>query len=382
MKVVHVCLSNFFIDNYSYQENMLPKFHKKAGYDVEVIASLFTFDEHGKTAYLAKGGSYLNEYGIPVTRLEYAAPTKLYKKLRRYVGLEEALEKAAPDVLFIHCCQFLDISVVVKYLKKHPDVKVFVDNHADRFNSGKNALSMNILHKIIWKSCAHRILPYTSRFYGVLPARVDFLREVYKLPADKCELLVMGADDDVVEKQRTPEIREEMRKKYGIGDGDVFVVTGGKIDGNKKEIIDLMRAVNMSGRQNLKLGIFGAVVPSLQAAFDEQLSDRVQYTGWKSPEEIYRDFAAADIVAFPGLHSVLWENAVAFGKPCIFRYIPGFTHVDLGGNCLFFEGNTPEAYLNAVSKALDNLDSMEKAALEKGMKVFSYREIAKRALEG
>ena len=29
MKIVHLCLGCFYIDNYSYQENMLPKFHKE-----------------------------------------------------------------------------------------------------------------------------------------------------------------------------------------------------------------------------------------------------------------------------------------------------------------------------------------------------------------
>ena len=49
MKVLHICLACFFPDNYSYQENMLPKFHKELGYDVEVIASLASFDRNGKS---------------------------------------------------------------------------------------------------------------------------------------------------------------------------------------------------------------------------------------------------------------------------------------------------------------------------------------------
>ncbi len=29
MKIVHMCLGCFYPDNYSYQENMLPKYHKE-----------------------------------------------------------------------------------------------------------------------------------------------------------------------------------------------------------------------------------------------------------------------------------------------------------------------------------------------------------------
>ena len=47
MKIVHLCLSAFFIDNYSYQENMLPKYHVKMGHKVTVIASIFSFNNEG-----------------------------------------------------------------------------------------------------------------------------------------------------------------------------------------------------------------------------------------------------------------------------------------------------------------------------------------------
>lgn len=52
MKVVHLCLGSFYPDNYSYQENLLPKFHKELGHCVEVIASTQSFDENGKVCFL------------------------------------------------------------------------------------------------------------------------------------------------------------------------------------------------------------------------------------------------------------------------------------------------------------------------------------------
>lgn len=32
MKILHICLASFYIDNYSYQENLLPKFHMISAY--------------------------------------------------------------------------------------------------------------------------------------------------------------------------------------------------------------------------------------------------------------------------------------------------------------------------------------------------------------
>lgn len=381
-KVLHLCLGNFFQDHFSYQENMLPKFHRRLGYEVEIIASPETFDTDGKPALYSGEPDYRNEYDIPVHRLVYRGPQGVYRILRRYKGLMLALEKAAPDYLFIHGCQFKDMDIVVRYLKAHPSIKVFVDNHADYYNSARNFLSMNILHKIIWKRCAQMILPYTIKFYGVVPLRVDFLRDVYGLPAEKCALLELGADDDAVNAALKPEVRIERRREYGVGDDDFVIVTGGKIDCNKPQVLTLMKAVNQIGDKHIKLIVFGSVIDELKAEFEQTLSENVRHIGWRRSEEIYIDFAAADLIAFPGLHSVLWEQAVGMGKPCVFRRIKGFDHIDLGGNCLFFEDDSVDSYAEVIRHAVSGADSMRAVAEEKSRSGFSYREIAKRALEG
>ena len=381
MKIVHLCLGAFFPDNYSYQENMLPKFHKKQGYEVEVIASLETFDDNGKTCYYSEAKQYTNENDVLVTRLNFKSPDKIYKKLKRFSGLSQALEKAKPDILFIHNVQFLDIDKVVSYLKKNRNVKVFCDNHADFTNSAKGFVSRNILHGIIWKHCAQSIEPYTTKFYGVLPARVDFLREVYDLPKEKCELLVMGADDDRVSQASEPAVRKAVRERYKIKDDEILLVTGGKIDHNKPQTLTLMEAVNKLNDPKIRLTVFGSVVPELKENFNSLLSDNVIYSGWKKSDDIYDEFAAADIVVFPGLHSVLWEQAVAMGKPCIFKKINGFTHVDIGGNCLFFENDSEDEYINKIKLSIEKLDEIKKAAETHGKEKFSYNNIAKRSVE-
>ena len=69
------------------------------------------------------------------------------------------------------------------------------------------------------------------------------------------------------------------------------------------------------------------------------------------------------------------------GKPCAFKRISGFEHVDLGGNCVFFESDYEEEYKRVIKLAQKNIRAMEKAAQEKGSMAFSYKEIARRALE-
>ena len=381
MRIVHLCLGNYFADGYSYQENMLTKFHKQDGHEVYVIASLQTYDANGKVTFMEMKEPYLTEHGVEVTRIPYKKDNKLCRKIRIFKGLYEALESKHPEVLFIHNCQFADMKKVVRYLKAHPEVKVYCDSHADYSNSATNWFSKNILHKFLWRRSAKLIEPFATKFYGVLPARVKFLQELYKLPPEKCELLVMGADDECVEAALHPDIRQRIRSEFNLDEKDYVVITGGKIDHNKPQTLELMEAVNETDDPSFKLLVFGSVVPELRQRFDELISDRVIYIGWKKSEEIYNYFAAADLIAFPGLHSVLWEQAVAMGKPCAFRKIDGFQHIDLDGNCVYFEEDSVEAYKKVLVNAKPLSSDMQKIAMEKGMKVFSYKKIAKKALE-
>ena len=384
MRITHICLGCFFPDGYSYQENMLPKYHKKLGHDVSVVASLQTFDKNGNVSYMDKALAYRNEYDIPVQRLDYKKPLKIYRKLKRFVGTYEAIEKTNPDILFIHGCQFMDMDVVVKYLKKHPNVTVYVDNHADFSNSAKNWVSLTFLHKILWKHCAKIINPYTKKFYGVLPARVNFLKNVYGLPADKVELLVMGADDEKVEAALKPEVRQEIREKYGIADDDFLIITGGKIDNFKKQILYLMEAVNRLQNEKVKLIVFGSVIPELKEKVEGLVSPYTQYIGWVQSDQTDKYYAASDLVVFPGRHSVFWEQVAGLGKPMLCKAWDGTKHVDLGGNVIFLEKDSTEEIFGIIKKLtvdVTTYQNMKAVAEREGMKMFSYSDIAKRSIE-
>ena len=384
MRITHLCLGCFYPDGFSYQENMLPKFHKQQGHEVTVIASLQTFDKNGKTAYMDHASSYLNEYDIPVTRLDYKKPLRVYRKMKRFEGTYEALCEAAPEVLFIHGCQFLDTDKVIRYLKEHPDIKVFVDNHADFSNSASGWASKNLLHGVIWKRCAHRIDPYVKKWYGVLPARVDFLKDIYDLPESKIELLVMGADDDKVRKALDPSVRRDFRERYGIAQDDFLIMTGGKIDTAKQQTILLMQAVNRLADEKVKLIVFGSVIPELKEKVEASCSDKVQYIGWIQSDDSYDCFAAADLVVFPGRHSVFWEQVAGLGIPMVCKFWEGTTHVDLGGNVRFLYRDSEdeiEEVLRDITGSSEVYARMKQAAFE-GRQIFSYDDIARRCLEG
>lgn len=385
MKIVHLCLASFYPDGYSYQENLLPKFHKKLGLNVEVIASTQSFDKDGRVCYLNKTGSYINEFGIKVTRLPYLFNGKICHKLRKYKGVFNSLQKAAPDIIFIHGVQFADVPQVIKYKKKNPRVIMYADNHADFTNSATNWLSKVVLHQIIWRHYAQLLVPYINKFYGVLPVRVDFLKDIYHIPSKKCELLVMGADDDLVMQAKNLNMRDCIRKKYGISNNDFLIVTGGKIDQWKTQTLLLMQAIQKINSKRVKLIVFGSVIPELKKEFMKLVDNRkIYYAGWIRSNESYNYFEAADLGIFPGRHSVLWEQAVGEGLPLIVKDWPGTHHVDLGGNVRFLVKDSVEEIQQNIEFLIDHPDvynSMKKVAQDKGMSYFSYKEIAKRSIE-
>ena len=78
MKITHLSFVSTFSDGYSYQENILPLYHKKLGHEVSVITSQQVYNEEGELCFTGKT-EYLNEYGIPVLRLKYKKPVKTKK---------------------------------------------------------------------------------------------------------------------------------------------------------------------------------------------------------------------------------------------------------------------------------------------------------------
>lgn len=384
MRILHCCLAAFYIDNYSYQENILPKMHKLQGHEVAILASTETYINNSYLGYVIPR-SYNSKDGIPVTRLPYSKwlPQLIARKLRLYEGIKPYVEEFKPDLIFLHDCQFISIITIASYARRHRDLKVFVDGHTDFINSARGWISKRILHGIIYKWCAKKIEPYTVKFYGVLPLRVDFIIDIYGIPREKTELLVLGADQSIVDLSKRKEINKAIRSQLNINESDFVIITGGKLD-YKKNIHILMQAVDELQEQKLKLIVFGVPSDEIKNDFEKySKSKSIIYTGWLDSELTTKYFLAADLAFFPGTHSVLWEQAIGLGLPGIFKKWNGIQHIDLKGNCLFIDSNDLTEIKRNILLVLNDKElfkRMKKVALERGVREFSYFEIAKRAI--
>lgn len=382
MKLVHICLNGPFTDNLTYQENLLTKYHVKLGYEVYVITSRYIWDSNGNLK-ITNDKNYKNKDGVNVIRLDIKGKQNFNSKFKRYNLLYETLSKIDADILFIHGGNFVDLKTIKRFLQNNNRI-AYLDNHCDKSNSGTNFLSYNILHKIIWKHYINKINPFIKKYYGVMPSRVDWLIDVYGIDKNKCELLVMGADNELTKKYSNSMNVKKIKAKMGIKNDDFVIVTGGKIDKAKYQTILLMKAIQLINNPKIKLFIFGSISDELKNEFNSLCNDNIVYLGWANEEKSYYYFSMADIVIFPGRHSVYWEQVVALKKPIICKYWKGTTHVDLGGNILYLYEDSIDEISNIIEKVVNDkpfLKELKNAAESSKSSQFLYSEISKKALE-
>lgn len=382
MRILHICVCGPYTDGWSYQENMLAKYHVKSNNNVALLASQWCWGDNGRVIKQENTG-YINQDGVKIYRLPIKGDRDVFYRYKRFIGFYDTITEFKPEIIFIHNLQFFDIKEVARYAKKH-HVTVYADNHADFSNSAKSFVA-RMFYKTVWRHFAGVIEPYTKVFYGVTPARVDFLKKIYKLPEKKCDLLVMGADDDLVREALQESSVSDIRNKYGIKKTDFLIVTGGKIDQWKTQTLLLMKAVSEIKEKDIKLIIFGSVDDIIMDKLKQLCIDnKIMYIGWINSEEAYRFFAAAELVVFPGRHSVFWEQVAGLGKPLVCRYWEGTNHIDLGGNVKFLYKDNVEEIKNTVEKIYKDkvcYDEMKSIAIKCGISKFSYKNISETALK-
>ena len=382
MKIVHVCISAPWSEKYAYQENLLPHYHRLMGHDVSIIAPVFSkVGDYGGNREPA-GESFLLD-GSKVIRLEPQFDNgKFLSHIPSVKGLKKTIIKEQPNLLFLHdvCCYNYRCIPAIK--KEYPGLKVVVDNHCDYVNSLHSPIT-RFLHKVLFRfGLVVKLISNVEWFYGVTPSRCTFLHEVYGIPENKIKLLVMGADDDKMMIEKRAQLREEVRKRHGIEEDDFLIVTGGKID-RLKNIHVLAHAVNLLHKDNVKLLVFGRINDDMQPLFDAEQSPNIITIGWVNSDKVYELFYAADLIVFPGLHSVLWEQAVASKTPCAFSKMQGFEHVNVNGNCILMTGKDTEYYKNMLSELLGNkkkYNMLIANSTNKATEKFYYSKIARQVL--
>ena len=341
-----------------------------------------TMHKDGKIVETDCSDYVLND-GVRVIRLKVKQfPHSVLTNLNSRLPVYDYLKDIKPDFVFYHGLLGTTISEVICYKKKiNPNCVIVQDNHLD-YNIGDKFDTLK--EKIIraWFRAINRMsIKYVSRVYGVTPWRKTYAEDYFGIPKNKTDVLIMGADDEKIHLDQKSEIRERLRQYYHIPEDRFLIVTGGKID-RKKKIDVLMEAC--AKLPQVTLLVFGSVSEDVKEVFDAlSKAPNIINAGWIEADTVYEYFFAADLVFFPGQHSVLWEQACASKVPCVFEKWEGMEHVDARGNCDFVSPIDTQTIIQKIQELIftEKYYQMKELAESNITDRFLYSNIAIKSLE-
>lgn len=382
MNIVHVCMEQPYIDNWGYQENILPKYHKQMGYKVTVIASRDMLPSYlkNKLEYISKPKEYVIE-GVNVVRLN--STIRFLNKFIYYKDLMNILNEKKPEIIYLHGGQSLSLLTLVKY-KKNKGSKLIIDFHSDYGNSRQGIISRNILHKTLWRTIIKKLEKHIDKIYCITPWVKKFVVDMYNIEENKIDMIYLAADDEKVDFNNKEIIRRNIRENLSIKDSDKVLISGGKIN-KDKNIKQLIEAFNEINNESTHLIIFGTIEELYLTEIEGLIksSDRIHYMGWLNSEQTYNHYLASDIAVFPGTQSVLWQQAIYCGLPLIIKKWPYGDYLN-EGNVIFLDSDSIDEVVSKISYIIDDdnkLEEMSKISIECGQKKFSYKNIAEKIFE-
>lgn len=315
MKIFMLC--EFFNETLEFQENALADYYVRRGHEVLVVTSTFEdiFDYYAdRHDPKAPARDYWHN-GYRIVRLKYAY--NILNRLRAYTSIALYLNEFEPDLLYIHDIM-PNIPECVSYARSRPDVKMILDYHADYSNSGKNWVSIKILHGILRKRLLDMARPHLEKIFPVVPAGVTFLREVYGVPDSEMEILPLGSDLDRARQVKDDGLGRAKRRELGIPDDAFVVFTGGKLTPNRKTE-HLLAAVEAMKDPDVHVIVVGKGDPDYETKLRSAASElsTVHFVGWQNQDGMYRHMAACDLAVFPAAQSVIWQQCIGMGLPLI-----------------------------------------------------------------
>lgn len=377
MKILHCCLSCFYIDGYSYQENLLPKMNLEHGHDVEIIASTEIFGKEGMIEY-TQPSEYYTENGIKITRVSYrkGMPQMIAHKLRLYKGVYELICNFNPDIIMFHGLPAYELLNIAKYKKKNPNVKLYVDSHEDHNNSARNFISKYILHRLFYRHIIKKSLPYINKILYLTEEVKDFVMEEYGVTKEMLEYFPLGGE--AVSEIEKNNLKKIVQDELGIDDDTLLIMHSGKLDKLKKTDV-LIDGINKISSDKVMLLIAGTIPPENKELWNIiESSEKVKWLGWINAIEMKKYLCAADLYAQPGSQSVTAQNAICCGTP-VMLYPHKSYQILCQDNALWVK-NSEDVY-NLVCRILEEplmLKRLGQASIELAQKVLDYNVLAER----
>jgi glycosyltransferase involved in cell wall biosynthesis len=377
MRILHLMLSCFYIDNYNYQENILPRINKKEGHEVKIIASTETFI-NGKLGYL-KSSNYYNNDKIQVVRLNYkkTLPHFLMKKIREYNGLYKEIDKYKPDIILSHGLAFKDIRTVVKYKKNNIKVKIYLDSHEESQNSALNWFSDSILHKYLYRKYLRNTFIYIEKIFYLSPNCKQFIIEKYKVPENKLEYWPLGGE--IINYSDKNRYKEEILKQLNISNDKIIFAHSGKFD-KYKRTEELLHAFSYVRNEKFIMIIAGVFLENSKEIMKMIENDkRIIFVGWKEGDELIKILCSTDIYCQPGSVSATLQNSMCCGCAVMVYPHEGYKVYLNKETCFFVETEEDmKSIFERISSNFTIINTIKKKSYKIACEILDYEKIARK----
>lgn len=378
MKIVHLCLSCFYIDDYAYQENELVAQNVLDGHDVLVVASTETYGPDKRLAYLAPS-EYMGGDGARVIRLPYRKwlPHRLMRKVRAHPGVFDLLERERPDVVLFHGLCGWELLSAARYKIAHPEVRFYVDSHEDQNNSARTFVSNALLHRSFYRPIIRKCLGAIDKVLCISVDTMNFVKDMYDVPQACLEFYPLGGR--VFEEEEYRATRHATRAEYGVGDTEVLFVQSGKMDGSKK-VLESLRAFAGVDDARFRFILVGHLQDDIASEAEALMNrdPRVRFVGWKTPDELRRILCAADVYVQPGTQSATMQMSICCRCTVILDDVASHKpFVAENGWLVGGEFSLDQAF-NFVTQSKDRLSQMSENSREIAARLLDYRALASR----
>lgn len=378
MKIAHLCLSNFYADGFSYQENELVACHVAQGHDVVVIASTESVAPDGRLEYL-RPTTYFGTDGCRVIRLPYRKwiPSYLARKIRAHPGLLRILGEERPDLIVFHSLCGWELLNASVYARRTHGVRLVADSHEDRYNSGRNFLSKFLLHRFYYKAIVKFALTDIRKVLCLSLEVIDFVIENYGVPREKIEFFPLGAR--IIDDADYERLRARCRAKFGVSDEQIVFLQTGKFN-RAKRLGDSIRAFVELPSPTARFFIAGSLAgPERDELLPLIESDRrIRLLGWCDRDEMTELMCGADVYVQPGSQSASMQLSLGARCAVILDHVPSHAPFLQGNGWFTRDGQG----LNLAMKEAVEYPEETKAKMirsgEIAKELLDYRRLAER----
>ena len=317
MKIVHIM--NYFNSSTNYQENHMLRQHVLDGHMAWMITSDRNFPhpdyEHTTKPYLGEriiGTGRFVEFGVNIIRL----PVAFEKRARNWLcGLFVELRNIDPDVIILHA--LLDLTTIRLLLARPMRARLLVDEH-QLPGQVDNSLLGKLIYTLFNFLFRHCLLRKAEKIIAISDGCVQTLRNLFKIPPERIEVIPLGADDDFFYPDKNK--RSTFREERGISEDVIVIVHTGKLYEGKKAHVLVEAAAQVRTRRTIHLLIVGTPTQEYSLGFRECLENSglpYTYIPWLGQEDLARAYCASDIAVWPGAASISALEAAACGLPII-----------------------------------------------------------------